>query len=258
MSQAPFSERLDQEGRGLVEQATQQGLGLRLLGGMGIRLLLDDAYPRNLARNYGDLDLIIRRRDARALEPLLVGRGWQPAVAFNALNGARRMLFHDPGSPAQVDVFVETFEMCHKLPLSASLDWAGKLTLPAADLLMSKLQIVHLNAKDRNDCYALQIGCATAGDDLRRLDIDRIADLTREDWGINHTFELNIEVLDQHVDQIDLDQSQVGVVREGLATLRQAMHDAPKTRSWKLRAKIGERKRWYDEPEEVDREGGHD
>jgi hypothetical protein len=27
----------------------------------------------------------------------------------------------------------------------------------------------------------------------------------------------------------------------------------PKTPGWKLRAEIGERVRWYDEPEEVDR-----
>jgi hypothetical protein len=38
-----------------------------------------------------------------------------------------------------------------------------------------------------------------------------------------------------------------------IAALVSAMEHAPKTRGWKLRARIGERKRWYDEPEEVDR-----
>ena len=51
------------------------------------------------------------------------------AVEFNALNGARRMLFHDPDSAAQVDVFVDTFEMCHRLPLADGLDRAGPLSL---------------------------------------------------------------------------------------------------------------------------------
>jgi hypothetical protein len=32
----------------------------------------------------------------------------------------------------------------------------------------------------------------------------------------------------------------------------QRIEEAPKSRAWKLRAKIGERKRWYDLPEEVD------
>jgi hypothetical protein len=31
------------------------------------------------------------------------------------------------------------------------------------------------------------------------------------------------------------------------------MEAAPVSRGWKLRARIGERRRWYDEPEEVDR-----
>ncbi|MEA2245211.1 MAG: hypothetical protein QOD24_4767, partial [Solirubrobacteraceae bacterium] len=35
--------------------------------------------------------------------------------------------------------------------------------------------------------------------------------------------------------------------------IAEAMERAPKTRAWKLRAKIGERKRWYEDPEEVDR-----
>jgi hypothetical protein len=33
------------------------------------------------------------------------------------------------------------------------------------------------------------------------------------------------------------------------------MEAEPKSRGWKMRAKIGERKRWYELPEEVDREG---
>jgi uncharacterized OB-fold protein len=35
------------------------------------------------------------------------------------------------------------------------------------------------------------------------------------------------------------------------AVLRR-IEEAPKSRGWKLRAKIGERKRWYELPEEVD------
>ena len=34
-------------------------------------------------------------------------------------------------------------------------------------------------------------------------------------------------------------------------TLRSTLADAPKSRRWKLRDKVGERKRWYDLPEET-------
>ena len=39
-----------------------------------------------------------------------------------------------------------------------------------------------------------------------------------------------------------------------IAALRQAIDDAPKSTRWKLRARIGERQAWYNDPEEM----GHD
>jgi hypothetical protein len=244
----PFGDRLLEEGRGLVEQAAERGLTVRLMGGIGIRTVLGDRFPERFARAYGDIDIIVGRRDARAVEELLAGRGWDPATAFNALNGSRRLLFHDPVGSAQVDVFVDAFEMCHALPLGESLQRPGP-ALPATDLLMSKLQIVALNAKDRSDMYALLEGCDMRDGDHRSIEPDRVAALTGRDWGLHHTFELNL-----------------GRLREGLAcaeapaalgtpidAIAQAMERAPKTRAWKLRARIGERKRWYEDPEEVDR-----
>ena len=252
---APFSERLHEEGRELVRAATGEGLAVRLLGGMGIRLLLADRYPPAFERSYGDLDVITRKRDARGLEQLLAVRGWEPAVAFNALNGGRRMLFHDPAGPAQVDVFVETFEMCHRLPLAESLDGSPPpFSLPACDLLLSKLQIVALNAKDRNDSYALLLGCAPDPAAASALDAERIASLAAEDWGLHHTLERNLARLLDDLPQAEVSAADGATIAARVAAIQQALEVAPKSRGWKLRARVGERKRWYEEPEEVDRD----
>jgi hypothetical protein len=251
---APFDTRLPEEGEGLVAAAQRRGVTVRLMGGVGIRLLLGERCHRALERPYRDLDVIVRRRDARELEAVLADRGWDPAVEFNALNGARRLLFHDPASDAQVDVFVEAFEMCHRLPLADSLDRPGP-SLPATDLLMSKLQIVSLNAKDRGDCYALLLGCPVAEGDAAALEPGRLAALTGEDWGLHHTLELNLGRLHEGLGAAPLADAERATVRDALAALERAMEDAPKSRGWRLRARIGERKRWYDEPEEVDRAG---
>jgi len=254
MTAAGIAARLEDEGRGLIGAATAEGLTVRLMGGMGIRLLLGERYPAALERSYGDLDVLVRKRDARGFEQVAAGRGWQPAVEFNALNGARRMLFHDPESPAQIDVFVDAFEMCHRLPLADGLDRAGPLSLMASDLLMTKLQIVHLNAKDRDDLYALLLGAATATADHERIDPARVAEVTAADWGTHHTFELNLARLEEHAGDSPLDDAGRATVTAQLADLRAAMEAAPKSRAWKLRAKIGERRQWYEEPEEVDRD----
>jgi hypothetical protein len=244
---APFIDRLIDEGRETVAEAEARGLAVRLIGGVGIRLLLGDRFDPAYARVPRDIDAITRRRDARGLEQLLEERGWAPAREFNALNGARRLLFHDPLSEAQVDVFVEAFEMCHALPLADRLDGPGP-ALEATDLLMTKLQIVELNEKDRSDLYALLGGCGVATGGPDAIDPGRIADLTSRDWGLHHTFELNLARLREGLGDDSAE------LRAGIDAIAAAMEDAPKTRGWKVRAKIGERKRWYDDPEEVDRD----
>lgn len=244
----PFLDRLEDEGRGVIADADARGIPVRLLGGVAIKLLLGDRFDSAYARPYRDIDVVCGRKAGRGLEELLSARGWAPAAEFNALNGSRRLLFHDPLSEAQVDVFVGEFTMCHALPLADSLDRPGP-SLPATDLVMSKLQIVELNAKDRSDLWALLSGCDVADGDHAAIEPARVAALTARDWGLHHTFERNLVHLREQVDAGE------GPARAlvALDALVAAMEAEPKSRSWKMRAKIGERKRWYELPEEVDR-----
>ena len=46
-------------------------------------------------------------------------------------------------------------------------------------------------------------------------------------------------------------EAELGVVFERADQLWAMVEDSPKSRSWKLRDRIGERKRWYELPEEV-------
>lgn len=246
-----FAERLVPEGSALIAEADAHGIAARLIGGVGIRLLLGTRFDRAFERPYRDLDLIVRGSEGRSLEALLEQRGWSPSREFNALNGARRLLFVDPNSDAQVDVFVEKFEMCHALPLASVLNRPGQ-TVPATELLMTKLQIVRLNAKDRNDLYALLGGCELGADD-RDIDPGRLASLTARDWGLHHTFELNLKRLREGLADGVLPGRRS--VMANIDALEAAMHDVPKPRSWKLRARVGERARWYTDPEEVERDG---
>lgn len=249
-----FLDRLGDECTGLMADIGERGLRARLLGGYAIRSLLGDALHPSFKRPHRDIDLMAHKKDARALEELLAARGWAPEQSFNALNGARRLLFQDPASEAQVDVFVDAFEMCHTLPLVDRIDHPGP-TLPATELLASKLQIIRLNAKDRSDLYALLHGCEVADGDHRALEPSVFGDMVARDWGVFHTFELNLAHLRTAIGETVLDGGQQQTVLERIGALEAAMEAAPKSRGWKLRAKIGERKRWYEDPEEVDRTG---
>jgi hypothetical protein len=246
------TERLLAEGPRLVLEAEESGLTARLIGGVGIRLLLAERFDPLFARPLHDIDLYTRKRDSRKLEGLIKDHGWQPVREFNALNGNRRLLFNDPNSEAQIDVFVEAFEMAHSLPLADGLREPG-LTLPGTELLMTKLQIVKLNEKDRDDCYALMHGCTVGDEGPATIDPARIAHLTGRDWGLQHTFELNLRRLSDDLGSRPLPADGTRVISHAIAGVGSAIDAEPKSRGWRLRARVGERKQWYEEPEEVRR-----
>lgn len=251
-AQARIEHELIDEACRLLAAAEAEGVQMRLLGGAGVRLLLGKPIDPRFQREIDDLDFITTRKESRAVERLLEREGWQPQAHFNALHGHRRLLFEDPRASRKIDVFVERFEMCHSLPLAQRLE-VQRRTLPAAEIAMSKLQIVKVNAKDLLDLYALLDALQVAEHDQGAINADRITELTRADWGLHHTFELNLQRLLEGLPSAGLDDSRAKRVSERIEALQRAMEDAPKTRAWRLRARVGERKRWYEEPEEADR-----
>jgi hypothetical protein len=205
-----------------------------------------------LKRAYKDIDLVTSRPMTQRLTDLLVELGHAPDKRFNALHGGQRLFFWDERNGRQLDVFVEKFEMCHIFGLRDRLavDPAAP-ALPLADLLLTKMQVVEVNQKDMQDMAALlQDHPFTENDE--GINLAYVTGLTRADWGLQHTLEKSIERLleEESLRQLRAEEPRYDLA-EQLRTLAQAMQDAPKTTGWKLRSKIGERKRWYELPEEA-------
>jgi hypothetical protein len=218
---------------------------LRLLGGVAVRVR-SAGLPPALSREYKDLDFATTKKGSGDAQSLLRDLGYEPHVGFNAMNARERLLFFDETNGRQVDVFVSSFRMCHEIPLEGRLDVHAD-TVPLAELLLTKLQIIQLNEKDVRDAVALLVEHEVTDDDSG-LNAARIADLTSADWGLWRTITRNLEAVGSHLDGYDVDR---GLVSARLADLRRRIEEAPKSRSWRLRERIGERKRWYELPEEV-------
>jgi hypothetical protein len=244
---------LEREARRLLAEIAREGLDARLIGGMAIVLLAGARLHPRYAREIQDLDFVVTKKHRRGAEQLLTAAGYAPDTQFNALNSARRLLFHDETHGRQIDVFVDRFEMCHVLPLTERLTRMPD-TLPAAEVLMTKLQIVQLNAKDRGDLYAILHSHEVADHDEQAVNVERVTALTAEDWGLQRTFEINLDRLSAALADEPLDAESRAVIAGRIEALAAAMDAAPKSRRWKLRARVGERKRWYEEPEEVERD----
>lgn len=240
------------EAERLLTTAGEENVTTRLIGGMAIRILAGPRLHPSFERPIQDLDFVVRRGDSAALAKLIEAGGYGPDQEFNALNGARRMLFHDQANGRQVDVFVGDFEMCHRLPLVEQLE-VHPQTLPAAEVLMTKLQIVHLNEKDRGDILALIHTHEIASGDAGAINLERIISLTSHDWGLQRTFELNLGRLREAIPATELRLEDRAMIGARIDALGSAMSEAPKSRRWKLRDRVGERVQWYEEPEEVER-----
>ena len=104
---------IQEEAMRIIAAGEAQGIVLRLLGGLAIRLHSPSATHRALARSYPDIDLVTSPRQGRRVETLIAGLGYEPNKSFNLLNGSTRLLFYDPLHGRQIDVFVGHFEMCH-------------------------------------------------------------------------------------------------------------------------------------------------
>jgi hypothetical protein len=239
------------EARQLVTNLRESGVETRLMGGIAIAVRCPSATDPALRRPYGDIDLVTDRPGGRKLQKLMARLGYHGEDAFNALQGSTRLLFYGDKPPqTKVDIFISRVEMCHTIDLSTRLG-LHDLTLSLADLLLLKLQIVELNEKDARDVAALVIDHELTVDDSG-INAAYLAGLCGSDWGLWKTVTTTLERLKVDAEGL-LDEHRRPVLHERLAQLGEAIDAAPRTRRWKIRARVGERVRWYEIPEEVDR-----
>jgi hypothetical protein len=236
------------EGRRLLDKATTEGVPLRLLGGVAISLRAVGELAPAFRRSYADLDFVTTKKGSRRTEEFLRQEGYVPHVAYNALHGGERLLFFDDPHDRQIDVFVGVFAMCHKVPLGDRIE-LDPTSIPLAELLLTKLQVVELNEKDVRDALALLHDHPVGDEDGDTLNAGRVAQLCADDWGLWRTITQNLRACRSFADTYDVpDRARLD---ERLDALLDRIEREPKPRSWRLRAKIGDRKRWYQLPEEV-------
>ena len=238
------------EGARLLGRAEADGIPLRLLGGVAIRLRAPIEPPPSLRRTYADLDFATARGASAKAQSFFSAAGYEPHPAFNALHGRERLLFFDNENDRQVDVFVGAFSMSHKIPLAERLE-LEPTTVPLAELILTKLQIVELNEKDVRDALALVHGHGVGESDGNEINAGRVAELCAADWGLWRTITANLGSCRASVDRYELSAEDRAAIVARLDALLERIESEPKSRGWRLRSRVGERKRWYELPEEV-------
>ena len=233
---------------GIAAAAAERGVPLRITGGVAVAIQCPSAATAPLRRVYADIDLVTVGSARDATVELMEGLGYAGDREFNTLHGHRRLFFWDEGNQRQVDVFVDEARLCHTIDFRPRLQNVP-VTLTLADLLLMKLQVVETNEKDYLDVCAILADHDLTGDDSG-VDSTYLAGLAGSDWGLWRT----LGMVSQRAEEFALELGGFDsgeLVAERLKRLQAALEAAPKSRGWKMRARVGERKRWYELPEEV-------
>lgn len=242
-----------EEGLRLAQGAADLGLSLRLLGGVAVWVRCPSANLPALARTYGDVDVIILSAGRNKVTSYLERMGYVPDKLFNAIHGAQRLNFVDPARARPLDVLINRFVMCHTIDFRDRLT-VDSLTIPVADLLLTKLQVVELNEKDVKDLVVLlhdhPLGGGVTGD-REAIDTSRLASVLGSDWGFEHTVRLNLAKLPELMAGRTLPDGMAATVTERIDGIVSVLDRGRKSLGWKARAAVGERVRWYELPEDV-------
>ena len=240
------------EGERLAAAIAGEGLPLRMFGGMAVYLRCPSARLPSLERTYGDVDFVGLSSHRGEISDFFEAQGYAQDRMFNALHGARRLNFTDPRIGRPIDVVLDQFSMCHSLDLRERLRVEAQ-TIPLADLLLTKLQVVELNGKDLKDLVAMLADHELGEEPGDAIDIARLEQVLGDDWGFEHTVRRSLQRVAEASDDFGLDVATVDRIGDTIRTLVSRLDVAPKTLKWRMRAMVGERVRWYEIPEEARR-----
>jgi hypothetical protein len=235
----------------ILNQASEQQVVLRAIGGLAIRLHspIASQLPA-LKRTYGDLDFVTISAHSSGVKSVLKMLGFQPYERFNKVQGKTRLIYYAPDDTWHLDIFIDVFRMCHSLQFTKEELEKDPRTIPLADLWLTKMQVVNLNEKDIKDLATLLLEHSPGMGDNETVNLNRIISILGDDWGFYTTVLQNVDKMLEYLKIVDLTTEQKTTVLGRTLQIKESIEKAPKTARWKLRAVPGKKIPWYNNPEE--------
>lgn len=229
----------------ILAVAEDEGVKLRLLGGLGIYLVctgcqgLLDEYREPLS----DIDLFGLSHDVELIETVFKSLGYLQNASWKMHFGYQRRVFYTP-EEISVEVYIDKLYLCQEIDLRSRLD-VGPPSLSPTELFLSRIQRVNLVPKDILDLGVLLTEKDLGADGPDTVDLGRIASLAAASWPWWKTIHDNLNfLLSVPPPVLDLEP-----LRSRLLRLDEAIEQEPKSLGWKVRALVGARVQWYKDVE---------
>jgi hypothetical protein len=240
----------------LIGKAKEKNIILRLMGSCAIRVHTHQDIPlldaMKKERKLTDIDLMTYGKFAHKLDDFFSEEGYTPYTRFNVIYAGKQLRYFDATNTGRfVDVFLNKLAMSHTVNFENRLE-VEYPTIPLAELLLEKMQIVKINEKDIKDAMLLLRGHEIGNGDNETINAKHIAKLLAKDWGFYYTVNQNLNKIKNWLDKYEwLSKEDRRDIASKVDKLLDVIESEPKTTGWKLRAKIGTRKKWYTDVEEI-------
>ncbi len=244
------------EALALIQNAAAEGIELRLFGSLAIWHHCPRARQFAQARwNRGivDIDLAGRSSQQSSVESLLVRWGFELHPGVRSMPDAARTVFRGRGGGLHGDIAYGRLRFSHDLLIEPRI-LCDAPTLPVAELLLLKLQIVDFAQRDLLDAAQLLADHEVADGDCDRINLHAVLASVLRDWGLAHSLDRNLLILlsaAQEGSLGTLPAEAQGRVIERATLLRDRLQSAPKPFRFRIRARLGEHVRWYNRVNEV-------
>jgi len=269
------------ESQEIVEKAKEEGIILRILGGLSIAIHCREhkEFAKKLGRigtgvikgqEYSDIDYVSYRKQREKIKELFDKIGYVKRRATLSTAASERQIYYHPKGWFYVDIFFDKL-----LVANHPIDFKGRLeldypTITVTDMLLEKIQIWEaFSVKDLKDCMLLlKTHDIKEKGEKESIDASYIAKLLAQDWGFWYTATTNLKNLKKFTSEIDKLGPEVEIdpklikkkdrkeITSKIEALLERIDKEPKPFGWKMRAKVGTKKRWYNPVERPETVGG--
>jgi len=251
-----------EEATNLVKEAEDDfGVYFRLVGGLAIRLHvqphgLEDLY-KSMKRlgsekaEITDIDGAISVKHMKGMDKFMAKKNYFKRKPTLSTTASQRRIYIHPKNWWFIDCFYGKIKFNHDIDLDHKRLNLDSPTLPLAELLLGKTQIVFMNYKDVVDTVMLLLPHKVGySDDLETINIDYLGNKYFKKggyaWGFYYTVTTNLKKIKEALPEIkELSEDQRDIIRPKIDEMVQYFEEIPKNRGWRARAKIGASKKWY-------------
>lgn len=246
-------EKFENELKHILKVSEEAGLLLRVIGSLAFQMHCPQFgyLQAAMGRAYTDIDFGAYGRQSKQISGLMASLGYTDNREVFIASEGERAIFDKPSTGLHVDIFYEKLDFCHAIYWKDRLE-VDSPTIPLTELLLEKMQIVRINEKDVIDTIMLLLEHPLGDVDKETINIKRAAALCANEWGLWRTASMNLNKVKQLAQSYEqLTPEQKTKVESQVNEILARLDKEPKPIAWRLRARVGDRVKWYKEVDEV-------